>query len=54
MVAVAEEFEDRFVTENNDLPMDAICNAIEIDLLQMNDESDIPAKRIPDKRYQLT
>ncbi|WP_319792526.1 hypothetical protein, partial [Salmonella enterica] len=29
-------------------------NAIEIDLLQMNDERDIPAKRIPDKRYQLT
>ncbi|EAO1313557.1 chloride channel protein, partial [Salmonella enterica] len=27
---------------------------IEIDLLQMNDERDIPAKRIPDKHYQLT
>ncbi|MDI5416046.1 hypothetical protein MJI12_09055, partial [Salmonella enterica subsp. enterica serovar Kentucky] len=23
-------------------------------LLQMNDERDIPAKRIPDKHYQLT
>ncbi|EHI7195182.1 hypothetical protein KCK05_002634 [Salmonella enterica] len=43
-----------FGTENNDLPLDAICNAIEIDLLQMNDERDIPEKRIPDKRYQLT
>lgn len=49
--ALAEELEDPFGTENNDLPLDAICNAIEIDLLQMNDERDIPAKRIPDKRY---
>ncbi|EAM8583602.1 chloride channel protein [Salmonella enterica] len=47
--ALAEELEDPFGTENNDLPLDAICNAIEIDLLQMNDERDIP-----DKRYQLT
>ncbi|MGG7125758.1 hypothetical protein ACLM6H_24005, partial [Salmonella enterica subsp. enterica] len=39
---------------NNDLPLDAICNAIEIDLLQMNDERQIPEKRIPDKRNQLT
>ncbi|EDF3907673.1 hypothetical protein B0C77_20965 [Salmonella enterica subsp. enterica serovar Kentucky] len=52
--ALAEELEDPFGTENNDLPLDAICNAIEIDLLQMNDERDIPEKRIPDKRYQLT
>ncbi|EBJ8402483.1 chloride channel protein [Salmonella enterica subsp. enterica] len=52
--ALAEELEDPFGTENNDLPLDAICNAIEIDLLQMNDEKDIPEKRIPDKRYQLT
>lgn len=36
------------------IALDAICNAIEIDLLQMNDERDIPEKRIPDKRYQLT
>ncbi|MGS9154853.1 bestrophin family ion channel, partial [Salmonella enterica subsp. enterica serovar Infantis] len=52
--ALAEEVEDPFGTENNDLPLDAICNAIEIDLLQMNDERDIPAKRIPDKHDQLT
>ena len=30
--ALAEELEDPFGTENNDLPLDAICNAIEIDL----------------------
>lgn len=41
---LAEELEDPFGTENNDLPLDAICNAIEIDLLQMNDEAEIPAK----------
>ncbi len=44
---LAEELEDPFGTENNDLPLDAICNAIEIDLLQMNDEAEIPAKIIP-------
>lgn len=43
-----------FGTENNDLPLDAICNAIEIDLLQMNDEAEIPAKILPDRHYQLT
>ena len=51
---LAEELEDPFGTENNDLPLDAICNAIEIDLLQMNDETNVPAKHIPDKHYQLT
>ncbi|MDA8515550.1 bestrophin family protein [Citrobacter sp. Igbk 16] len=51
---LAEELEDPFGTENNDLPLDAICNAIEIDLLQMNDETAVPAKHMPDKHYQLT
>ena len=37
-----------------DVPLDAICNAIEIDLLQMNDEAEIPAKILPDRHYQLT
>lgn len=44
---LAEELEDPFGTENNELPLDAICNAIEIDLLQMNDEAEIPAKMCP-------
>ncbi|MCX9062389.1 bestrophin family protein [Citrobacter portucalensis] len=52
--ALAEELEDPFGTENNDLPLDAICKAIEIDLLQMNDETNVPAKHMPDKHYQLT
>ena len=50
---LAEELEEPFGMENNDLPLDAICNAIEIDLLQMNDESQIPARIIADKYYQL-
>lgn len=51
---LAEELEDPFGVEDNDLPLDAICNAIEIDLLQMNDENVVPAKIVPDKYYQLT
>ncbi|MTH46061.1 bestrophin family protein [Intestinirhabdus alba] len=52
--SLAEELEDPFGMENNDLPLDAICNTIEIDLLQMNDESNIPPKRMPDKHYLLS
>lgn len=51
---LAEELEEPFGVENNDLPLDAISNAIEIDLLQMNDETEVPAKKLPDKCYQLT
>jgi putative membrane protein len=51
---LAEELEEPFGVENNDLPLDAITNAIEIDLLQMNDEKDVPAKMLPDQCYQLT
>lgn len=52
--ALAEELEEPFGIENNDLPLDAICNAMEIDLLQMNDEPEMPARLLPDRRYQLT
>lgn len=52
--ALAEELEDPFGLENNDLPLDAICNAMEIDLRQMNDETEYPVKQVPDKNYQLT
>ncbi|XTZ36591.1 bestrophin family protein [Salmonella enterica] len=51
---LAEELEDPFGEEDNDLPLDAICNAIEIDLLQMNDEKVLPVKLTPDKNYQLS
>ena len=52
--ALAEELEEPFGFENNDLPLDAISTAIEIDLLQMNDAREVPAKREHDKHYQLT
>ena len=52
--ALAEELEEPFGIENNDLPLDAISNSIEIDLRQMNDETSIPARIVPDKCYQLT
>jgi len=52
--ALAEELEDPFGTEDNDLPLDAICNNMERDLLQMNDEENIPERLMPDKHYQLT
>lgn len=51
---LAEELEDPFGEEDNDLPLDAICNTIEIDLLQMNDTDVLPHKMTPDKNYQLT
>ena len=51
---LAEELEDPFGTEDNDLPLDAICNMMERDLLQMNDEENIPERLMPDKYYQLT
>ncbi|SAG33267.1 protein YneE [Enterobacter cloacae] len=51
---LAEELEDPFGTEDNDLPLDAICNMMERDLLQMNDEENIPERLMPNKHYQLT
>ncbi|CAI8888072.1 bestrophin family protein [Kosakonia quasisacchari] len=51
---LAEELEDPFGEEDNDLPLDAISNAIEIDLLQMVDADVLPHKMAPGKNYQLT
>lgn len=51
---LAEELEEPFGVEDNDLPLDAICNAIEIDLLQMQGEKTLPHKMTADKNYQLT
>ncbi|EIC83848.1 bestrophin family protein [Serratia sp. M24T3] len=51
--ALAEELEDPFGTAPNDLPLNAICNAIEINLREMNNESPLPQKLLPDKQFQL-
>lgn len=52
--SLAEELEDPFGTAANDLPLNAMCNAIEINLREMNDETDLPAAAQPDSRYQLS
>lgn len=51
--AIATELEDPFGTEDNDLPLNAICNAIEIDLREMVKDSLIPPKIKPDAHYRL-
>ncbi|WP_313158180.1 bestrophin family protein [Kluyvera cryocrescens] len=51
--AIATELEDPFGTEDNDLPLKAICNAIEIDLREMLKESVVPVKIKPDAHYRL-
>ncbi|MNT63111.1 Bestrophin, RFP-TM, chloride channel [compost metagenome] len=52
--SLAEDLEDPFGTAANDLPLNAMCNAIEINLREMNDETDLPAAAQPDSRYQLS
>ncbi|VFS61937.1 Predicted membrane protein [Kluyvera cryocrescens] len=52
-MAIATELEDPFGTEDNDLPLNAICNAIEIDLREMLKESVVPVKIKPDAHYRL-
>lgn len=51
---LAEELEDPFGTEDNDLALDAICNTIERDLRDMNGESKLPAKLLPNAYYRLS
>lgn len=51
---LAEELEDPFGLEDNDLPLDAICNGIEIDLREMTDDEQKPEKLRPNRHYLLT
>lgn len=51
---LAEELEEPFGTENNDLPLDAICIAIERDIRNMNDETNLPPALTPDRYYRLS
>ncbi|MEG1210847.1 MAG: bestrophin family ion channel [Leclercia sp.] len=51
--AIATELEDPFGSEDNDLPLNAICNAIEIDLREMVKDSRLPEKMLPDKNFRL-
>jgi len=52
--SLAEELEDPFGTEDNDLPLDAICVAIERDIRDMNDETELPPALRPDRHYRLS
>ena len=51
---LAEELEMPFGYANNHLPMDAMCTNIEINLLEMNNQSQLPDTPMPDAHYRLT
>ena len=51
--ALGDEIEEPFGLEPNDLPLDAICRAIEINLLEALDEAELPPRCEPD-HFQLT
>lgn len=50
--SLAEELEDPFGEDANDLPLNAICNTIERTLRDMNGEA-LPPKLMPDARFNL-
>lgn len=51
---LAEELEEPFGTEDNDLPLDAICNSIERDLRDMDESEVLPEKVRPNRHYRLS
>lgn len=51
--SLAEELEDPFGTSANDLPLNAICNTIERNILEMQDITPLPIINKPDKYYNL-
>ncbi|KOC91524.1 bestrophin family protein [Winslowiella iniecta] len=52
--SLAEELEHPFGMAANDLPLDAICNTIERNMREMNDQFPLPEKMLPDRHYTLT
>ena len=52
--SLAEELEDPFGTAANDLPLNAMCNTIERNLLDMTGQHPLPEKLAPDRHYNLT
>ena len=54
LAALIDELEMPFGYESNDLPLDAIARKIEIDLLQMMGEQELPDYKTPDKNGILT
>lgn len=51
--SLAEELEDPFGTQPNDLPLESICTAIEIQQKEMDDHFPLPERLQPDSRYRL-
>lgn len=51
---LAEELEMPFGFASNHLPLDAMCINIEINLREMNQETELPDTPRPDCRYRLT
>ncbi len=51
--SLAEELEEPFGFDDNDLPLDALCNVLEIDLREMNDDPNKPAL-LTAQNYRLT
>ncbi|WP_340609814.1 bestrophin family protein [Xenorhabdus bharatensis] len=51
--ALAEELEDPFGTSPNDLPLNAICTVIERHLMEMNDQTPLPALLQPNEKFNL-
>ena len=51
--SLAEELEDPFGVSANHLPLNAICNTIERNLLEMNDQSPLPPPMKPDEHFNL-
>ena len=45
--ALGDEIEEPFGREANDLPLDAICRAVEIDMRESVSDTDIPAPLLP-------
>jgi putative membrane protein len=49
VVQLGEELNDPFENRENDTPMTSLCRTIEIDLLQMLGETDLPDPILPEK-----
>ncbi|EBW8691694.1 ibestrophin [Salmonella enterica subsp. enterica serovar Adelaide] len=52
--ALAEQLEKPFGTESNDLPLNAICNTIERNLMDMTKQKPLPPIHQPNSHYNLT
>lgn len=52
--AVAEEIEEPFGTAPNDLPLNALCTTIEINLLEMTGSKTLPTPLVPDAHFRLS